>query len=223
MEDATTTIISIIAQPRDAFAVIVGIFTISTGVVLAVAASTAFIIQRARYFREIGPDLRVVDARVEISSSGSGPNSQVPSMEIYYSLQNVSPNRAFIETTYVQLDVYGMPGERFEIDVDSLTDLDQAVVLPDAKTTKSVVLLEDESRVSKSFKEAAPSIDPTRLRFHASVSINYASDSELLLRVLNFGRRSRNTYARDAGFSWTLRRDSRGEVVTADISNIDNE
>jgi len=63
MEDATTTIISIIAQPRDAFAVIVGIFTISTGVVLAVAASTAFIIQRARYFREIGPDLRVVDAR----------------------------------------------------------------------------------------------------------------------------------------------------------------
>ena len=222
MDDVTAIIIRV-AQSRDAFAVIVGIFTISTGLVLAAAASTAFIIQRARYFREIEPDLRVVNPGVDIRSRGSDSSSQVPPMQIHYSLKNVSSNRAFIETTYLQLDVYGMPDGRFETDVDILTDLDQGLVLPDATVGKGVMLLEDESRLSVSFRDAAPSIDPTQVLFFARITIHYSSDSELLLRVLNFGRRSRNSYLRNAEFSWSVRRDSTGQIVTADISAVDNE
>ena len=113
-----------------------------------------------------------------------------------------------------------------EIDVDSLTDLDERVALPHDIIERGVMLLDDESRVSNSFREAAEELDLTQVQFSASISIRYSSDSELLLRVLNFGFRSRNTYARHAGFSWRLgreERDGQTNFVVTNLSTVDNE
>lgn len=46
---------------RDWLDILVATFTVSTGVVIALAALLAFVAQRVRYLREIEPDIRCVD------------------------------------------------------------------------------------------------------------------------------------------------------------------
>ena len=53
------------APDRDLLDWLVAGFTISSGLVLAVAAVVAFAIQRARYMREVAPDLRFADLTVD--------------------------------------------------------------------------------------------------------------------------------------------------------------
>ncbi len=44
---------------RDLLDILVAVFTITTGVVLGMAALLAYLVQRARYLRESAPDLEV--------------------------------------------------------------------------------------------------------------------------------------------------------------------
>ena len=50
---------------RDALDITVAVFTITTGVVLAAAGSLAYIVQRARYRREVEPDLDIAHTWVD--------------------------------------------------------------------------------------------------------------------------------------------------------------
>ena len=62
--------------------------TIITGIVIAVAALMAFLLQRARYYREIRPILEVHNAHVD----GNFDHAKYTSLIIWFSVTNVSDN-----------------------------------------------------------------------------------------------------------------------------------
>ncbi|MDA0263499.1 MAG: hypothetical protein O3A93_05075 [Chloroflexi bacterium] len=88
---------------RDWLDWLVALFTVSSGLVLAFAAVFAYAVQRARYLRDIAPDLRLAEI----------PNfpaliSDVPNWIVRYELQNVSAD-ANAEDVYVRFNLrYGV-------------------------------------------------------------------------------------------------------------------
>ena len=224
--DAVTSTAIQVAQSRDALDLVVAIFTITTGVVLALAAFMAFVIQRARYFREIQPDLRVVGYKVipRLAAQDAGPAS--PVLQIEYEIQNVSSNPAVVESSYLRLDAIETQGMWSKTNVDSEMDLDQRVVLPKDTVTKTVSLsigLGDETGTSTA---ATTTVDMTQMRFFLRIAIYYSTQAEFLLRVLNFGSRARNRYVRNAEFSWRVREltePGAPQLAAVDLSPIDNE
>ena len=61
MPDMETSTFIAVAPPRDLLALLTSIFTISTGLILAMGAVYAYFLQRARYLRDIEPDLRFMN------------------------------------------------------------------------------------------------------------------------------------------------------------------
>jgi hypothetical protein len=140
MDTATSTAIQL-AQSRDALDLIVAVSQSRQGTVLGGAASMAFVIQRARYFREVEPDLRVVGANVEAQQREDEVKFVPPILKVSYDIRNESSNPGIIESKYVQLEVFETGGSWSNMGVDGETDLDQSVVLPDDTVMNSVHLL----------------------------------------------------------------------------------
>jgi len=204
------------AVDRDVIDWLVAAFTISTGIVLALAAAFAFLLQRARFLRDIEPDLRITDASKIIVLPGRDiSDSDSVRLRIELEVQNASKNTAErlsstqdatigIQSSTSPLTVVHLPYFNKSIEV-------QERLLPGRSLPISVYIELSASRLeieSQWLEMETPLQDRI---FRATVTIRYSSPKELALIFVK-PLRLKEDYERTFFVEWQW------EAIDADLT-----
>ena len=170
------------------------IFSIITTGILAIAAILAYLVQRARYLREIEPDLELKwPERIRVVRMGSELREGF-SFYIDIELENRSRNHAYGLVYEVDLSIFPERGKPsfIEAKIHDLLKYHQSEILAERKDIIPIYIgtnieLNQWDRLIDWDKE----IIINKAGFQANVSIKYFSKRELLLWLLipwEFGR-----------------------------------
>ncbi|MEE8517688.1 MAG: hypothetical protein V3S98_01015 [Dehalococcoidia bacterium] len=169
------------------------LFTISTGVVIALAAILAFVVQRARYKREVEPDLRFEDCQVLAQYSQAGELR----MTIQTHVMNHSTARAFNLALEARMD-FASTSTEVGFETKGSKDWNQASRCAELHPGVSV-----EMRI-----DCLAAVDPsdaddyamgaalTGATSHGTLSLNYQGEADIAHWLMTLRRRFSHRHTR---------------------------
>lgn len=157
---------------------LVDVFTISTGVVIALAAAYAGAVQRSRYLREVAPDLRVSQL---LAGRVVRPAGETLTFSLWLTLKNVSNNVARNVSMAIEIEPRGgLVALGWHVK-GAFNERDE--VLPDEQVMIGVHVDLDipEGREKRSLGGPADRRDD----FQVQATVTYATGRELVLALLS--------------------------------------
>ena len=191
MPDMETSTFIAVAPPRDLLALLTSIFTISTGLILAMGAVYAYFLQRARYLRDIEPDLRFMNEFRVREQYGD-------SISIDFEVTNESSNTGEMVRVSAVVDEIDDDGSftTLEPRLPIFADKHSRRLLPRRSMTDHFVFLSSK-------KSGA---------YRAKFDLTYVSPREWIVFLVKPWPPFRMKYWRTASLSWTLETAQNGRL-----------
>jgi len=191
----------------------------TTAIVILVAAVVLFVIQRARYLREIEPDLELTSAdRIRVDTMSSTVD-QSWAYYIYVNVKNVSKNRATDMLFKVVLWIFPeRGGARFlEIKYPLFPGFHQTELRPERTMEVPVYVGPNYATgLKEELERWGRPVSHNRCGFYTRILLEYYSNRELLLLLLAPWSGGRIRYKREIDLRYAfepLERDGRTQYV----------